>query len=119
MTDISPELRDFVEMDALCPGDPELCGVVAADGAVYQLPNIHENPANGFRVDPKSFLEQVENGAVATWHTHPGRDPTLSEEDLEGFRAWPHLVHIIIGVRNQELAFEAYKVVDGGIVVKA
>jgi proteasome lid subunit RPN8/RPN11 len=119
VSDTTHELLDFIDLDELAPGEPEMCGVVMDNGCVVALPNIHEDPVKGFRIEPKAFLEHVEQGAVATWHTHPGQDPTLSEEDLEGFRAWPRLIHLIVGVRKGEPAVEAYRVVEGGIVVRA
>lgn len=118
MTDIaSLLLAEFP--NALDWGAEERCGVVRADGTIWQLANIHTEPMKGFIMEPKSFLEEVENGAIATFHTHPGRDPNLSEEDMAGFRAWPSLIHHIIGIRDGKPAIHTFKVLDGGIVVNA
>lgn len=119
MTDTTRKLLDFVEETDLAPGQPELCGVILADGDIMQLPNIHEEPVKGFHMDPAAFLEQIEAGAVATWHTHPGRDPNLSEEDMGGFRQWPNLVHHIVGIRDGEPGVHSFRVIEDGVVVTA
>lgn len=115
---IVSSLLDFVEDDELRPGEPEYCGVIRADGTVLQLPNVHTEPTRGFEIDPRAFLEQLEAGAVATWHTHPAADPNLSEEDMNGFRQWPQLLHHIVGIRDGEKTVVTFKVLEGGIVVK-
>lgn len=114
MIDTISALLEFVDLD-----DPnECCGVILADGDVMQLPNIHSDPAAGFHIEPKSFLEQLELGAIGTWHTHPQADPNLSHEDMAGFRQWPNLTHYIVGIRDGEPFVEVFKVEDG-IVVRA
>lgn len=99
-------------------GTPERCGVIMADGELVEIENIHEAPANGFHMEPGSFLAAVELGAVATWHTHPGKDPNLSEEDMLGFMQWPDLIHHIIGVRDGEPTVHSFKAI-GDILVTA
>lgn len=116
MPDIKSNLLDFVEESDLAYGAPELCGVVLADGDIMQLPNIHEKPVEGFHIEPKAFLEQIEAGAIATWHTHPGRDPNLSHEDFEGFHAWPSLTHHIVGIRDGEPTVHSFRFEDGVLV---
>ena len=96
----------------------ERCGVIMSDGEVVEIENIHAEPEEGFHMEPKTFLAYVENGATATWHTHPGADPNLSHEDLNGFRQWPQLDHHIVGIRDGKPAVHSFKVVDG-IVVNA
>lgn len=118
MTDIASQLlSEFPE--ALAPGAEERCGVVRPDGTIWQIANIHREPARGFIMEPKSFLAEVEAGALATWHTHPAGDPNLSEEDLNGFRAWPSLEHHIIGIRDGKPLILTFKVLDDGVVVNA
>jgi len=107
-------LANFAE--ALEPGAAERCGVVMPDGEIVEIKNIHANPVEGFHMEPRAFLGYVENGAVATWHTHPGNDPNLSQEDYEGFHAWPNLVHHIVGIRDGEPAVHSFKFVDGVLV---
>lgn len=118
MNDIATQLlAEFPQ--ALDWAAEERCGVVRPDGTIWQIANIHRNPVKGFVMEPKSFLAEIEAGATETWHTHPGRDPNLSEEDLTGFRAWPSLTHHIIGVRDGEICMMTFKVIEDGIVVKA
>lgn len=106
-------LRDALEL-----GAAERCGLVLADGTLAEVDNIHPEPARGFEMCPKAFLLVVAD-AVATWHTHPGKDPNLSQEDRNGFRQWPNLIHHIVGIRDGEPAVHSFKVVEGGIVVTA
>jgi proteasome lid subunit RPN8/RPN11 len=116
VTDISSKLLEFVEADDLRFGEPEICGVITSSGDVVQLPNVHTEPVKGFHIEPVSFLAFVQAGAVATWHTHPGRDPNLSEEDMQGFSQWPALTHHIVGVRDGEPTVHSFAVVDGIVV---
>lgn len=115
MSDIVSALLDFVEENDLRFGEPELCGLVLKDGTVRQLGNIHEEPVKGFHMDPEHLLEWIDE-AVATWHTHPGRDPNLSEEDMAGFCQWPELSHHIIGIRDGKPCVHTFSVVDGVVV---
>jgi proteasome lid subunit RPN8/RPN11 len=116
MSDIKSALLEFVEADDLRLEEPELCGLVLTDGTVVQLSNIHPEPQNGFHMDPEQLLARLDD-AVATWHTHPGRDPNLSEEDMSGFRAWPSLTHHIVGIRDGEPTVHSFAVLDDDVVV--
>lgn len=118
MIDTPSALLDFVEAEDLNAGADELCGVILADGDVMQLPNIHLEPKAGFHLEPAAFLEQLELGAIGTWHTHPGADANLSQEDMNGFRQWPQLDHYIVGLRDGEPFVEKFAV-KAGIVVRA
>lgn len=118
MNDIVTKLLEEFP-SALTYGDEERCGVITADGELLIIANIHRKPVEGFHMEPKSFLAAIEAGATATWHTHPGRDPNLSHEDMDGFRAWPRLTHHILGIRDGEITVETFNVTDDGIVVKA
>lgn len=112
-----PDTNLLAELnDALEHGAAERCGVITADGQVIEIQNIHENPVVGFHMEPGAFIQAVEAGAIATWHTHPGRDPNLSQEDFEGFHAWPNLVHHIIGIRDGEPAVHSFRFEDGALV---
>jgi proteasome lid subunit RPN8/RPN11 len=115
MTDIASQLlAEFPE--ALDCGAEERCGVVRPDGTIWQIANIHPQPKQGFVMEPKSFLDEVEAGAAETWHTHPGQDPNLSEEDMAGFMQWPDLVHHIVGIRDGKPTIASFKVVDDVLV---
>lgn len=118
MNDIATQLLTEFP-NALDYAAEERCGVVRPDGTIWQLANISREPQRGFVMEPRGFLAELDAGATETWHTHPGRDPNLSEDDMAGFRAWPHLVHHIIGIRDGKPAIETYKVIEGDIVVKA
>lgn len=101
MTDTKSKLLERLA-DALAPGLPERCGLIGARGGFIEIDNIHEQPEIGFHMEPVAFIEAIEKGAGATWHTHPGKDPNLSEEDMNGFRQWPNLIHYIVGIRDGE-----------------
>lgn len=74
----------------------ERCGLVLADGTVFQTPNVHSDPVNGFRI-PGADLLANEETMTGTWHTHPGKTSVFSQEDYFGFLAWPDLTHFIVG----------------------
>lgn len=94
----------------------ERCGVVLKDGSWLEISNVHPEPEKGFHMDPTSFVAALEAGAVATWHTHPGKDPNLSEEDMIGFRQWPQLKHYIVGIRDGVQTVAAFEIKDGVVV---
>lgn len=102
--------------DALELGTPERCGILTADGHLVEIPNIHADPVKGFHMEPVAFLACLEAGAVATWHTHPGKDPNLSEEDMRGFLQWPMLTHHIVGIRDGEPTVHSFGVKHGQLV---
>jgi len=89
------------------------------DGSLVEIENIHSDPALGYRMNPEGVLPFISANAVTgTWHTHPGGDPNLSQEDYAGFLQWPELKHIIVGEVAGVPAAEVY-VVDNGLVVKS
>lgn len=73
----------------------ERCGLILRDETILEIPNKHENPANGFSF-PRSYFDQ-NPGALATWHTHPTGNPNLSYEDYKIFLSQPKLFHYIVG----------------------
>lgn len=117
MIDIKSKLLSHLS-EALVPGMSERCGLLGARGGFIEIDNIHDRPDIGFHMDPAAFLAAVEKGATATWHTHPGKDPNLSEEDMEGFKQWPSLRHYIVGIRDGEPFVACFAIVDG-VVMKA
>ena len=72
----------------------ERCGYVDLNNNVFELPNIHEDKNNCFE------LAEIPPEAVALWHTHPSGCPNLSIEDFHLFISLPHLLHIIVGIRE-------------------
>jgi proteasome lid subunit RPN8/RPN11 len=117
VTDIASSLLAEISAEhALAPGAEERCGLIGAAGEVIEVANIHAEPANGFHMEPICFLAAVKAGAVATWHTHPGKDPNLSEEDRVGFLAWPSLQHHILGIRDGKPTVHSFAVRSGKAV---
>ena len=111
MPDITTQL-----LETLTPvGTPERCGVVTATGELVEIPNTHPEPQHGFFMCPISLL-RVAADAVATWHTHPGSDPNLSDEDYAGFMQWPQLQHHIVGVRDGKPTVHTFEVRNGVLV---
>lgn len=117
MSDIKSKLLDRLT-NALTPGAPERCGLIGARGGFIEIENVHAQPEAGFHMEPGAFLAAIKKGARATWHTHPGKDPNLSEEDMAGFRQWPGLKHYIVGVRDGEPCVVCFEI-KNDIVVKA
>jgi proteasome lid subunit RPN8/RPN11 len=115
VTDIASKLLSNLS-DALAPGAPERCGLIGPRGGFIEVDNLHETPELGFHMDPSAFLSAVKSGAVATWHTHPGKDPNLSEEDMRGFKQWPQLKHYVVGIRDGEPTVVAFEVRDNIVV---
>lgn len=96
-------------------GTPERCGIITKAGVVIELDNAHSEPVRGFRITPEDILEHFD-ATEATWHTHPGADPNLSEEDYAGFMQWPDLTHYVAGIRDGEPLVLGFAVVDGILV---
>lgn len=96
-------------------GTPERCGIITKAGKVLELANVHGDPVLGFRIAPEDIIEHFED-AEATWHTHPGADPNLSEEDYAGFMQWPDLTHHVAGLRDGKPLVLGFVVADGILV---
>lgn len=75
---------------------PERVGFVLENDLVVEVTNVHPQPLNNFDVPVEALIE-FEDLAVATWHTHPGGTSQLSLDDDAAFRAWPDLLHYIVG----------------------
>lgn len=97
-------------------GTPERCGVITRDGEVLELSNIAVDPIAGFRFDPSEVVIHFSD-ALATWHTHPGADPNLSDADYAGFLQWPDLDHLIVGHRRGQPVTIRYQVIDDVVVM--
>lgn len=101
----------------LQPGETaERCGLILSNGDVIEIANVAPDPTLSYEMDSASVLKWLED-TVGTWHTHPDTDPNLSDEDHDGFMAWPDLTHSIIGRRGGEVVVVTYKVEDGVLVV--
>jgi proteasome lid subunit RPN8/RPN11 len=74
---------------------PERVGFILKTGVAVEVPNLCDNPEDGFEVsleDMERYLPEM----VATWHTHPGGDCCLSMGDYTGFMNFPDLQHHIV-----------------------
>jgi len=92
---------------------PERCGVILDDGTLVEVQNVFTNPEVGFEISVDDML-RFETSLVATFHTHPGQDSNLSNDDFVGFQSWPNLKHIVVG--NDGLS--VYAVTTEGKVVR-
>lgn len=100
-----PDIKSLLLLKLEPSGSPERCGVISTEGEVVELTNAHVSPQLGFQFSAADTFEWLASGkAAATWHTHPGEDPNLSEEDYAGFLQWPELTHWIVGLREEPLA---------------
>lgn len=83
--------------------------MIRANGAIAELKNRADDPANFFRFEQRSLTAK---SVMATWHTHPGPSANLSIDDFYFFKSWPNLFHFIIS--TDEVA--CYFVCDDGKV---
>lgn len=72
----------------------ERCGVLLKDGQIRELLNIHPAPLDSFAFSTDELLNP---DVIATWHTHPRKDPNLTMDDYRAFCNYPHLSHYIVG----------------------
>ena len=86
------------------PGE-ERCGIVDLNLEIVEVQNRAEDPENTFAFQ----LEDLENGAKATWHTHPSTSANLSIPDYRFFQSWPEMLHFIVGAEE----VRCYQVLDG------
>lgn len=103
-------IRSKVKRKLKAMDTEERCGLILADGSVFQSKNIHPNPERAFMVAPEDLVEHEDN-LFGTWHTHPNQPAALSQEDYSGFCQWPTLTHFIVGTDG----VRAYRVVEGVI----
>jgi proteasome lid subunit RPN8/RPN11 len=68
--------------------------VISVNLDIVEVPNRSENPEYTFAFD----AEVLDDGPVATWHTHPNTTANLSIEDYRFFQCWPEMLHFVIGV---------------------
>jgi len=83
----------------------ERCGVITAEHRIIEESNRSEFPEHAFVFD-EGVLEQ---GAIATWHTHPVTTANLSIDDYRFFQSWPEMIHFIVGPDE----VRCYQVQDG------
>ena len=86
----------------------ERCGFITGNNQILEKDNLHQDPKNHFA------LEDIPEGAVALWHTHPSGCCNLSMDDYKLFKSLPSLIHVIVG--QQEVAY--YYVDEDGEVIR-
>lgn len=84
--------------------DRERGGFILPDGAVIEVDNIAETPAEAFVAHAEDIMRHA-NTSVALWHTHTGESAHLSAEDWKTFVSWPGYEHIIVS--SQSIRFYA------------
>lgn len=89
----------------------ELCGLILKSGKVISIPNAHPEKEKAFAIPVKAMDENLDQ-LHGTWHTHPGSDSHLSQDDYFGFAQWPGLIHHIVGTDG----VRAYVADETGIV---
>lgn len=94
----------------------ERCGFISKKGDVIEVTNIAADPTEQFKIDPGLVVKYVDQGVVATWHTHYKGDPNLSGEDMACFLSWPSLDHYVVGRRDGEVHVVKYGVKNGFVL---
>lgn len=79
---------------------------------VVELPNICDDPYNGFELSFENQDKLDDPNTLGTFHTHPSREANLSVDDYESFLAYPRLTHYIIGSDG----VRSYKFINGVFV---
>lgn len=60
-------------------------------GEILEKKNLSKTPANTFE-----FAEEDLRDTLASWHTHPSGEATLSGLDFYFFKSWTNRSHFII-----------------------
>lgn len=84
----------------------EACGFILSTGEVWRTTNVHETPADAFRIDPAMFAKAEEIGVKAVWHSHATYDG-LSPADQAAVRADGELAWVVYCLRT-----DAFHIVD-------
>lgn len=96
----------------LFSGSHERVGFILDSEEIIECQNISTDPENSFKVSADDIIKYAD-GAIATWHTHPGATNNLSVNDYDMFLSWPHLRHFIIGTDG----VREYVVKDGDVLI--
>lgn len=76
----------------------ERVGFMLPGSGMVEVQNVADKPEEGFLISPEDILKYTEEKeAWATWHTHPNETSNLSGEDFLMIKAWPDLIHFIVG----------------------
>lgn len=91
MKSISEQLLDMYDRSG-----KERVGFILEDGEIVEVANISSLPNQSFLISATDLVKHI-GQAVASWHTHPGRDAVPSQMDRIAFANYQHLVHYIVG----------------------
>lgn len=102
----------------------EACGLLAGQqGRVQQVlpvPNVADDPRRQFVMQPEALLRALKRidaeGQVllAVYHSHPAGDAVPSPQDLRDLgRAYPHVLHLVIGLRGTQPTLQAWHLAHG------
>lgn len=105
--------RYGTDLHRLWDDDVEHCGFFLHDGRVIHVPNIHEDPKEGFRI-AYSEMRKYEPQIKATWHTHPKTGANLSVQDYFLFSRYPQWEHVIIA----QYAFRIYQAIGARVIIR-
>lgn len=72
----------------------ERCGTFDVNHKLIEVENRSKNPEFTFAFG----IEDLEDGPVASWHSHPTTTANLSIDDYRFFQAWPEMIHFIVGI---------------------
>lgn len=104
----------------------EACGLIAGDGdkvrVILPLNNVHADPARHFSPAPADLLAALKRfdaqglTLLGIYHSHPKGDPIPSAEDVrEARQHYPHIAHLIVGLRGGEARLSAWHISAWGV----
>lgn len=95
----------------------EVCGLLASKGAtvcsVYPIPNIAEQPATSFYMEPHAqiaalkAMRQHGEALCAIYHSHPNSEAWPSDRDLQ-LAAYPGTAYLIVSLLKKEPEINAF-----------
>lgn len=78
----------------------ERCGFILKDGTQIEVPNVHSDPMNFFKIDQAEIDKYIGDIAIF-WHSHPNNNLNLSLTDYFSFLAYPDHKHRIYNSQDQ------------------
>jgi proteasome lid subunit RPN8/RPN11 len=102
----------------------EVCGIIGGlrgkTATIIPVPNIARNPNTHYELDHRALaaslfaLKNEGLSIIGFYHSHPGGDPIPSEADIHE-ATYPDVAYLILGMRNIEPCFAAWKITDGRV----